>query len=70
MELAPVSYLIINLSPHPTPLCAVILGNAYLSQFFTTSSEPKLLKQSMSAYNQAVRTLVSPPCLLYYQLMS
>jgi hypothetical protein len=33
----------------------VILGNAYLSQFFTTSSEPKLLKQSMSAYHQAER---------------
>jgi tetratricopeptide (TPR) repeat protein len=33
----------------------MILGNAYLSQFFTTSSEPKLLKQSMSAYHQAER---------------
>lgn len=33
----------------------MILGNAYLSQFFMTSSDPKLLKQSMSAYHQAER---------------
>jgi hypothetical protein len=36
-------------------LTPVILGNAYLSQFFMTSSDPKLLKQSMSAYHQAER---------------
>jgi tetratricopeptide (TPR) repeat protein len=34
----------------------MILGNAYLSLFFTTSSDPKLLKQSMSAYLQAERS--------------
>ena len=32
----------------------VILGNAYLSLAFVSSSDPKLLKQSLSAYQQAV----------------
>ena len=35
-------------------LCTVVLGNAYLSLFFMTNQDPKLLKQCVSAYNQAV----------------
>ena len=52
---------------HTIKKIPVILGNAYLSMFFTTSSEPKLLKQSMSAYQQAVRhsLLFSIPSLLF-----
>lgn len=32
----------------------VILGNAYLSLFFMTGQDPKILKQCISAYIQAV----------------
>ena len=32
----------------------VILGNAYMSQFFTVNQDPQLLKQCSSAYAQAV----------------
>ena len=32
----------------------VILGNAYLSLFFMTGQDPKVLKQCISAYTHAV----------------
>ena len=36
---------------------SVILGNAYLSLFFAAGQNPKSLKQSMSAYSQAVSVI-------------
>jgi len=33
---------------------AVILGNAYLTKFFACGQNPAVLKQSLSAYQQAV----------------
>jgi hypothetical protein len=38
-----------------------VLGNAYLSSFFTLSQKPQLLKSCMSAYQQAV-SYVKGPC--------
>ena len=35
----------------------MILGNAYLSLFFAAGQNPKSLKQSMSAYSQAVSVI-------------
>ncbi len=36
-----------------------ILGNAYLSHFFSVSQNPRTLKQAMTAYKQAVRKFSS-----------
>lgn len=38
-----------------------VLGNAYLSSFFTLAQNPQLLKSCMSAYQQAV-SYVKKPC--------
>ena len=57
--LTPPSSPLLLTPPYPFPP-PVILGNAYFSLFFMTSSDPKLLKQSMSAYTQAVRPTVPP----------
>ena len=40
-------------------IISVILGNAYLSLFFSKDQSPKILKQCMSAYQQAVSTLIN-----------
>ena len=41
------------LFPHPSTH-TVILGNAYLSLYFTSQQDSKILKQCISAYSQAV----------------
>ncbi|KAK7114758.1 tetratricopeptide repeat protein 5-like isoform X2 [Littorina saxatilis] len=50
----------------------LILGNAYLSLFFSGGQDPKVLKQCMSAYSQAERDLVakSNPDLSFNRAMS
>ena len=41
---------------NPLFVLSVVLGNAYLSLFFMSNQDPKILKQCTSAYNQAVST--------------
>ncbi|XP_076448963.1 tetratricopeptide repeat protein 5-like [Babylonia areolata] len=50
----------------------LILGNAYLSLFFSGGQDPRVLKQCMSAYSQAERDAVarSNPDLHYNRAMS
>ena len=49
-------------------IVSVILGNAYLSLFFSGGQDPRVLKQCMSAYSQAVSIVTSayaiPPLLM------
>lgn len=43
----------VQLDPHDG-LSWAVLGNAHLSSFFGISQNPKILKQGLSAYSQAV----------------